>query len=130
MPANGWEMFCAAINATGYGLDPPAFHSRIEKRHRFVRATDACPRGFMRETTYVKSQPDRRRGGVQPLYGGEGLSGTGPKAGGPHYLQRFALERTLSRFNTDGGRVQCGTAQFGDGRYLRVPPSRKETISS
>ena len=33
--------------------------------------------------------------GVQP-FGGEGLSGTGPKAGGPHYLPRFATERTLT----------------------------------
>ena len=33
--------------------------------------------------------------GVQP-FGGEGLSGTGPKAGGPHYLPRFATERTVS----------------------------------
>ena len=33
--------------------------------------------------------------GVQP-FGGEGLSGTGPKAGGPHYLHRFAVERVLS----------------------------------
>ena len=33
--------------------------------------------------------------GVQP-FGGEGLSGTGPKAGGPNYLQRFALERTYT----------------------------------
>ena len=33
--------------------------------------------------------------GVQP-FGGEGLSGTGPKAGGPHYLPRFAVERTLT----------------------------------
>ena len=33
--------------------------------------------------------------GVQP-FGGEGLSGTGPKAGGPHYLSRFALERTYT----------------------------------
>jgi RHH-type proline utilization regulon transcriptional repressor/proline dehydrogenase/delta 1-pyrroline-5-carboxylate dehydrogenase len=33
--------------------------------------------------------------GVQP-FGGEGLSGTGPKAGGPHYLQRFATERTVT----------------------------------
>ncbi|NOR18739.1 MAG: aldehyde dehydrogenase family protein, partial [Xanthomonadales bacterium] len=33
--------------------------------------------------------------GVQP-YGGERLSGTGPKAGGPHYLHRFATERTLT----------------------------------
>lgn len=33
--------------------------------------------------------------GVQP-FGGEGLSGTGPKAGGPHYLPRFAVERTVT----------------------------------
>jgi RHH-type proline utilization regulon transcriptional repressor/proline dehydrogenase/delta 1-pyrroline-5-carboxylate dehydrogenase len=33
--------------------------------------------------------------GVQP-FGGEGLSGTGPKAGGPHYVPRFAVERTLT----------------------------------
>ena len=33
--------------------------------------------------------------GVQP-FGGEGLSGTGPKAGGPHYMLRFATERTLT----------------------------------
>jgi RHH-type proline utilization regulon transcriptional repressor/proline dehydrogenase/delta 1-pyrroline-5-carboxylate dehydrogenase len=32
--------------------------------------------------------------GVQP-FGGQGLSGTGPKAGGPHYLQRFAIEQDL-----------------------------------
>jgi RHH-type proline utilization regulon transcriptional repressor/proline dehydrogenase/delta 1-pyrroline-5-carboxylate dehydrogenase len=33
--------------------------------------------------------------GVQP-FGGEGLSGTGPKAGGPHYLPRFCAERTVT----------------------------------
>ena len=33
--------------------------------------------------------------GVQP-FGGQGLSGTGPKAGGPHYLLRFATERTVT----------------------------------
>jgi RHH-type proline utilization regulon transcriptional repressor/proline dehydrogenase/delta 1-pyrroline-5-carboxylate dehydrogenase len=44
--------------------------------------------------------------GVQP-FGGEGLSGTGPKAGGPHYLLRFATERTLT-INTAaaGGNVE------------------------
>ena len=44
--------------------------------------------------------------GVQP-FGGQGLSGTGPKAGGPHYLLRFANERTLT-INTDaiGGNVE------------------------
>ena len=40
--------------------------------------------------------------GVQP-FGGEGLSGTGPKAGGPRYLHRFAVERTLSVNTTAAG---------------------------
>jgi RHH-type proline utilization regulon transcriptional repressor/proline dehydrogenase/delta 1-pyrroline-5-carboxylate dehydrogenase len=40
--------------------------------------------------------------GVQP-FGGEGLSGTGPKAGGPHYLARFATERTLTVNTTAAG---------------------------
>ena len=40
--------------------------------------------------------------GVQP-FGGEGLSGTGPKAGGPHYLYRFASERTISVDTTAAG---------------------------
>ncbi len=40
--------------------------------------------------------------GVQP-FGGEGLSGTGPKAGGPRYLYRFAVERTLSVNTTAAG---------------------------
>ncbi len=40
--------------------------------------------------------------GVQP-FGGEGLSGTGPKAGGPHYLLRFASERTLTINATAAG---------------------------
>ena len=40
--------------------------------------------------------------GSQP-FGGEGLSGTGPKAGGPHYLPRFATERVLSVDTTASG---------------------------
>jgi RHH-type proline utilization regulon transcriptional repressor/proline dehydrogenase/delta 1-pyrroline-5-carboxylate dehydrogenase len=40
--------------------------------------------------------------GVQP-FGGEGLSGTGPKAGGPHYLQGFAVERVHSTDLTASG---------------------------
>ena len=40
--------------------------------------------------------------GVQP-FGGEGLSGTGPKAGGPHYLFRFVNERTVSIDTTSAG---------------------------
>ncbi|MBM3520008.1 MAG: aldehyde dehydrogenase family protein, partial [Alphaproteobacteria bacterium] len=40
--------------------------------------------------------------GAQP-FGGEGLSGTGPKAGGPHYLHRFAVERVCSVDTTASG---------------------------
>jgi len=41
--------------------------------------------------------------GVQP-FGGEGLSGTGPKAGGPHYVLRFAAERTMTvNISAQGG---------------------------
>ena len=40
--------------------------------------------------------------GVQP-FGGEGLSGTGPKAGGPHYLARFAVERVRTTDLTASG---------------------------
>ena len=44
--------------------------------------------------------------GVQP-FGGEGLSGTGPKAGGPHYLYRFCAEQTITINTTAaGGNVQ------------------------
>jgi len=40
--------------------------------------------------------------GVQP-FGGEGLSGTGPKAGGPNYLMRFVVERTFTQDTTASG---------------------------
>jgi RHH-type transcriptional regulator, proline utilization regulon repressor / proline dehydrogenase / delta 1-pyrroline-5-carboxylate dehydrogenase len=39
---------------------------------------------------------------VQP-FGGQGLSGTGPKAGGPHYLPRFAIEKVISADTTRQG---------------------------
>jgi RHH-type proline utilization regulon transcriptional repressor/proline dehydrogenase/delta 1-pyrroline-5-carboxylate dehydrogenase len=56
--------------------------------------------------TYVNRNMIGAVVGVQP-FGGQGLSGTGPKAGGPHYLLRFANERTLT-INTVavGGNVE------------------------
>ena len=45
--------------------------------------------------------------------GGEGLSGTGPKAGGPHYLPRFALERTVT-VNTAAAGGNAGLLSLGD----------------
>ncbi|MGH6641595.1 MAG: hypothetical protein ACRED3_02750, partial [Bradyrhizobium sp.] len=52
--------------------------------------------------TYVNRNMIGAVVGVQP-FGGEGLSGTGPKAGGPHYLHRFAVERTLTIDTTAAG---------------------------
>ncbi|MFQ5756836.1 MAG: bifunctional proline dehydrogenase/L-glutamate gamma-semialdehyde dehydrogenase PutA [Acidiferrobacterales bacterium] len=78
----------SAINATGYGLTL-GIHSRIDETVRYVRARAHVG------NTYVNRNMIGATVGVQP-FGGEGLSGTGPKAGGPHYLQRFATERTVT----------------------------------
>ncbi len=89
----------AAIRATGFGLTL-GVHSRLESlaEHAFR----ALPVG----NTYVNRNMIGAVVGVQP-FGGQGLSGTGPKAGGPNYLQRFAIERTLT-INTAaiGGAVE------------------------
>jgi RHH-type proline utilization regulon transcriptional repressor/proline dehydrogenase/delta 1-pyrroline-5-carboxylate dehydrogenase len=78
----------AAIRATGYGLTL-GIHSRIDSTIRRIHA------GLPVGNAYVNRSMIGAVVGVQP-FGGEGLSGTGPKAGGPHYLARFAVERTLS----------------------------------
>jgi RHH-type proline utilization regulon transcriptional repressor/proline dehydrogenase/delta 1-pyrroline-5-carboxylate dehydrogenase len=77
-----------AVNAKGYGLTM-GIHSRIEDTVEFVRRR-ACVGNL-----YVNRNMIGATVGVQP-FGGEGLSGTGPKAGGPHYLFRFANERTVT----------------------------------
>ncbi len=77
-----------AINASGYGLTM-GVHSRIDAT--IARITARARVGNL----YVNRNMIGAVVGVQP-FGGEGLSGTGPKAGGPHYLARFALERTLT----------------------------------
>jgi RHH-type proline utilization regulon transcriptional repressor/proline dehydrogenase/delta 1-pyrroline-5-carboxylate dehydrogenase len=76
------------IRDTGYGLTL-GVHSRIQG---FV---DSVVREARVGNVYVNRSMIGAVVGVQP-FGGEGLSGTGPKAGGPHYLLRFATERTLS----------------------------------
>ncbi|MGO9804797.1 MAG: bifunctional proline dehydrogenase/L-glutamate gamma-semialdehyde dehydrogenase PutA [Steroidobacteraceae bacterium] len=89
----------AAIRATGYGLTL-GVHSRLES------VADYVFRSLAVGNTYVNRNMIGAVVGVQP-FGGEGLSGTGPKAGGPHYLLRFATERTLT-INTAaiGGNVE------------------------
>jgi RHH-type proline utilization regulon transcriptional repressor/proline dehydrogenase/delta 1-pyrroline-5-carboxylate dehydrogenase len=76
------------INAAGYGLTL-GVHSRIDARVEQVR------RRARVGNLYVNRNIIGAVVGVQP-FGGEGLSGTGPKAGGPHYLHRFATERTFT----------------------------------
>ena len=78
----------AALNATGYGLTL-GLHSRIESVARTVAETAHVG------NLYVNRNQVGAVVGVQP-FGGEGLSGTGPKAGGPNYLTRFATERVRS----------------------------------
>ncbi|HEY0817959.1 MAG TPA: L-glutamate gamma-semialdehyde dehydrogenase [Rhizobacter sp.] len=78
----------AEINALGYGLTL-GLQTRIDGRAR--QLADAARIG----NVYVNRNMIGAVVGVQP-FGGEGLSGTGPKAGGPHYLYRFCAERTLT----------------------------------
>ena len=78
----------AAVNATGFGLTM-GVHSRIDSRIAGLAAD--CGAGNL----YVNRNMIGAVVGVQP-FGGRGLSGTGPKAGGPNYVQRFGTEFTLS----------------------------------
>ncbi|MGD8809603.1 MAG: aldehyde dehydrogenase family protein, partial [Gammaproteobacteria bacterium] len=83
------------INRTGFGLTV-SVHSRIDATVEHIRSRLRV--GNM----YVNRNQIGAVVGVQP-FGGEGLSGTGPKAGGPHYLYRFAVERSLSVDTTASG---------------------------
>ena len=86
---------CAAINATGYGLTL-GLHSRVQATADFV--AERVRVGNL----YVNRNQIGAVVGVQP-FGGEGLSGTGPKAGGPHTLARFAVERVRATDLTASG---------------------------
>jgi RHH-type proline utilization regulon transcriptional repressor/proline dehydrogenase/delta 1-pyrroline-5-carboxylate dehydrogenase len=99
-----FDAVLAQINATGYGLTC-GLHTRLDARVEQVAATVRAG------NLYVNRNMIGAVVGVQP-FGGEGLSGTGPKAGGPHYLLRFATERTVT-INTAaaGGNVELAAAQ-------------------
>ncbi|RZA17770.1 MAG: aldehyde dehydrogenase family protein, partial [Lysobacteraceae bacterium] len=84
-----------AINATGYGLTL-GIHSRIDA------SIDRIVRRAKVGNIYVNRNQIGAVVGVQP-FGGQGLSGTGPKAGGPHYLPRFATEKTVTVNTTAAG---------------------------
>ena len=87
------------INALGYGLTL-GIQTRIDSRAlSLARAAHVG-------NVYINRNQIGAVVGVQP-FGGEGLSGTGPKAGGPHYLYRFCAEQTITINTTAaGGNVQ------------------------
>jgi len=83
------------INATGYGLTL-GLQSRIDTVRDYVEANARVGNFYVNRNqigAVVESQP----------FGGEGLSGTGPKAGGPHYVARFATERVTCIDTTAAG---------------------------
>jgi RHH-type proline utilization regulon transcriptional repressor/proline dehydrogenase/delta 1-pyrroline-5-carboxylate dehydrogenase len=84
-----------AVNATGYGLTL-GLQSRIDTTRAYVEAHARVGNLYVNRNqigAVVESQP----------FGGEGLSGTGPKAGGPHYVTRFATERVTCIDTTAAG---------------------------
>ncbi len=96
-----------AINRSTYGLTL-GVHSRIETTVRYIQQRVHVG------NLYVNRNMIGATVGVQP-FGGEGFSGTGPKAGGPYYLHRFVTERTLT-VNTAavGGNASLLSAGNGD----------------
>ena len=83
------------INSTGFGLTF-GIHSRIDSK------TQAIATQIKAGNIYINRNTIGAVVGIQP-FGGQGLSGTGPKAGGPHYLYRFVLEKTSSIDTTAQG---------------------------
>ena len=97
------------INALGYGLTL-GIQTRIDGRA--LRLAQAARIG----NVYVNRNMIGAVVGVQP-FGGEGLSGTGPKAGGPHYLYRFCGEQTLTINTAAAG----GNASLLAGAEFQAP---------
>ena len=94
-PAGKLAETIRAVNAKGYGLTM-GLHSRIARAAEETEALAAVGNLYVNRSmigAVVGSQP----------FGGEGLSGTGPKAGGPHYLHRFVVERAVSVDTTSAG---------------------------
>lgn len=94
------------INSTGYGLTL-GIHSRINETVNYIKER------LHVGNCYVNRNMIGAVVGLQP-FGGEGLSGTGPKAGGPHYLLRFCHERTYTVDTTAAG---------GNATLMAIPES-------
>jgi RHH-type proline utilization regulon transcriptional repressor/proline dehydrogenase/delta 1-pyrroline-5-carboxylate dehydrogenase len=86
--ARDLDAMVAAVNALGYGLTL-GIHTRIDGLAQRIART------LRVGNVYINRNMIGAVVGVQP-FGGMGLSGTGPKAGGPHYLHRMATEQTIT----------------------------------
>ncbi len=86
--ANELDQVINAINGTGYGLTT-GIHSRIDETIKHVASK------IQAGNCYINRNMVGAVVGVQP-FGGMGLSGTGPKAGGPGYLRQFLIEKTIT----------------------------------
>jgi len=86
--AADFEHVLQSIASSGYGLTL-GVHSRIDD------AVETVVERLAVGNVYVNRNMIGAVVGVQP-FGGHGLSGTGPKAGGPHYLPRLATEQTVT----------------------------------
>ncbi len=100
------EKVCDAVDATGFGLTL-GVHSRIDETIRFVKERLTVG------NVYVNRNMIGAIVGSQP-FGGSGLSGTGPKAGGPNYLARFVREQVISTNTAAAARNYAMIASGGD----------------
>jgi RHH-type proline utilization regulon transcriptional repressor/proline dehydrogenase/delta 1-pyrroline-5-carboxylate dehydrogenase len=89
------DVLLAEVESNGYGLTL-GIHSRIGDTVERIVA------GLRIGNVYVNRNMIGAVVGAQP-FGGRGLSGTGPKAGGPHYLPRFMTEQTLTENTSAAG---------------------------
>ena len=105
--ADELEQVLDDINATRFGLTL-GVHTRIDAKAEHIA------RRVKVGNCYVNRNQIGAVVGVQP-FGGEGLSGTGPKAGGPRYLHRFATERVLTINTTAAGGNASLFAMSDDG---------------
>ncbi|AHM05357.1 Proline dehydrogenase (Proline oxidase) / Delta-1-pyrroline-5-carboxylate dehydrogenase [Roseibacterium elongatum DSM 19469] len=120
--ARDLDRIIAEVNAKGFGLTF-GLHSRIDDRVQQV-----C--GAIRVgNTYVNRNQIGAVVGSQP-FGGEGLSGTGPKAGGPHYLARFAqAARHIDPADAPPPATQV-TRDALDAALAALPDPRDTTLST
>jgi RHH-type proline utilization regulon transcriptional repressor/proline dehydrogenase/delta 1-pyrroline-5-carboxylate dehydrogenase len=94
-PASALPQVLDDIRANGYGLT-------LGIQTRLDATRELAWRNSLAGNVYVNRSMTGAVVGVQP-FGGTGLSGTGPKAGGPHYLARLASERVLTVNTTATG---------------------------